>query len=96
MDREALVWRNRSLAQAVHAVPLKHRIRRGLLQAFAHIPLPQQRGQKNRILLIRPDHLGDVLLTTGDRALRAAHQRRNSCTVGPGQRPCYRICPIWT
>lgn len=85
LDREALIWRNRSMTQAVHAMPLKHRIRRGLLQAFAHLPLPEQRGQQDRILLIRPDHLGDVLLTTpAIHALRAAHPNTEiHALVGP-------------
>ncbi len=74
MDREALVRRNRSMAEAFHAVPLKHQLRRAALLSVAAIPLPQQRKQHNRILLLRPDHLGDVLLTTpAIRALRAAH-----------------------
>ena len=74
MDREALVLRNRSMAEAFHAVPLKHQLRRAALQTIAALPIPQQRKSVDRILLIRPDHLGDVLLTTpAIRALRAAH-----------------------
>ncbi len=76
MDRETLVRRNRSMAEAFHAVPLKHQLRRAALQAAAAIPVPtQHRSQQNeRILLLRPDHLGDVLLTTpAIHALRAAH-----------------------
>lgn len=75
MDREALVLRNRAMAEAFHTVPLKHQIRRMLLRAVAAVPvLPQRRrGRAERILLIRPDHLGDVLLTTpAIRALRRA------------------------
>lgn len=73
LDRQALVQRNRSMAAAFHAVPFRHRIRRVLLQAAAGIPIPPQRKPSSRILLIRPDHLGDVLLTTpAIRALRAA------------------------
>lgn len=85
LDRAALVERNRSMAHAFHAVPFKHRIRRALLQAFAQIPVPQQRARSNRILLLRPDHLGDVLLTTpAIRALRAAHPHAEiHALVGP-------------
>lgn len=74
MDREALVIRNKNVTNAFHAVPLRHHIRRALLQAVAHIPvLPSHLRLSHRILLIRPDHLGDVLLTTpAIRALRAA------------------------
>ncbi|MBZ0292587.1 MAG: lipopolysaccharide heptosyltransferase II [Anaerolineae bacterium] len=65
MDREALVVRNRTMAQAYHATPLKHQIRRLMLRLIASVPiLPLKAKSFNRILLIRPDHLGDVLLTT--------------------------------
>lgn len=74
MDREALARRNRSMAEAFHAVPLKHHLRRLLLWVVATIPLPALRARRtNRILLIRPDHLGDLLLSTpAIHALRAA------------------------
>lgn len=74
MDRETLVLRNRSMTAAFHAIPFKHRVRRGLLRALALFPqLPARKPTTQRILLIRPDHLGDVLLTTpAIRALRQA------------------------
>ncbi|MAS34543.1 MAG: glycosyl transferase [Anaerolineaceae bacterium] len=74
MDREALVLRNRSMTVAFHTTPLKHNIRRALLHSMSVIPrLPPRRIPGQRILLIRPDHLGDVLLTTpAIRALREA------------------------
>ncbi len=74
MDRDALVLRNRSMAAAFHATPIKHHIRRTLLSTVALAPqLPARRPDRQRILLIRPDHLGDVLLTTpAIKALRAA------------------------
>jgi heptosyltransferase-2/heptosyltransferase-3 len=74
LDREALVYRNRSMAEAFHAVPLKHHLRGALLKATAQIPIvPSKPGSTERILLIRPDHLGDVLLATpAIHALRAA------------------------
>ncbi|MBZ0301730.1 MAG: glycosyltransferase family 9 protein [Anaerolineae bacterium] len=74
MDRDALVLRNRSMTAAFHATPLKHQIRRALLTTLASLPhLPARHAAQQRILLIRPDHLGDVLLTTpAIRALRAA------------------------
>ena len=85
MDRDALVQRNRAMAEAFHAIPLKHRLRRTLLQAIAAIPIPQQTKPSNRILLLRPDHLGDVLLTTpAIRALRAAFPDKEiHALVGP-------------
>lgn len=64
MDRETLVIRNKTMAEAFHSTPLKHQVRRALLKAASVIPAPQSRRySSNRILLIRPDHLGDVLLT---------------------------------
>jgi len=74
LDREALVLRNRRMAEAFHAMPLKHHMRRGILELVAYTPLPSSKRQSTqRILLIRPDHLGDVLLTTpAIHALRAA------------------------
>lgn len=65
-DRDALALRNRTLADAYHQAPMKHHIRRVLLRALATIYVPSRHTprDKRRILLIRPDHLGDVLLTT--------------------------------
>jgi heptosyltransferase-2/heptosyltransferase-3 len=61
------------MAAAFHATTLKQRIRRTVLHAAATVPLPAQRKHSDRILVMRPDHLGDVLLTTPAlRALRAA------------------------
>jgi len=74
LDRDALVLRNRSMTAAFHATPVKHHVRRTLLSILALIPrLPTRRTSRQRILLIRPDHLGDVLLTTpAIKALRKA------------------------
>lgn len=75
MDREALERRNQSMAQAFHSVPLKHQFRRRALNLAASLPIrPLRRAATSeRILIIRPDHLGDVLLTTpAIVALRAA------------------------
>jgi heptosyltransferase-2/heptosyltransferase-3 len=64
VDREALVIRNKTMAEAFHSTPLKHQARRTLLRLASHMPIPSgRRTHSNRILLIRPDHLGDVLLT---------------------------------
>ncbi len=74
MDKEALVRRNQSMAQAFHSVPLKHQLRRRVLNLAANLPVrPSHLPIGERILIIRPDHLGDVLLTTpAIVALRAA------------------------
>lgn len=86
MDKEALVLRNKNMTNAFHAVPLRHHIRRALLQVVARMPiLPNRLRLSHRILLIRPDHLGDVLLTTpAIRALREARpQLEIHMLVGP-------------
>jgi heptosyltransferase-2/heptosyltransferase-3 len=71
-----LVRRNIALAQAYHKTPFKHRVRQAVLKGIARVPfapIPSPRGVPERILLIRPDHLGDVLLATpAVRALRHA------------------------
>jgi lipopolysaccharide heptosyltransferase II len=64
VDRESLVLRNQAMTAAFHEIELKHRLRRLLLQTVAAIPLPSVKSPRERILIIRPDHLGDVLLTT--------------------------------
>jgi len=53
------------MAEAFHKLPLKHQARRAALMTLAHLPMWRRRtAPTGRILLIRPDHLGDVLLTT--------------------------------
>lgn len=74
MDRDALVLRNRKMAEAFHHISLRHRLRRSLLQWAARIPIIPPKSSANRIVLIRPDHLGDVLLSIA--AIRALRQAR--------------------
>lgn len=86
MDREALVLRNRHMTEAFHATPVKHLFRRRLLTVLSHVPISRQRPlQKERILLIRPDHLGDLLLATpAIHALRMARPHSEiHALVGP-------------
>lgn len=86
MDRDALVQRNQRMTKAFHAVPLKHRVRRLLLQSVAALPVPNcHPPAAERILLIRPDHLGDVLLTMpAVHALRRARPKAEiHALVGP-------------
>ncbi|MEQ8677485.1 MAG: glycosyltransferase family 9 protein [Aggregatilineales bacterium] len=64
MDREALVNRNRGMAEAFHQTPYKHHLRRLMLQTVSLLPINRQKSKSDRVLIIRPDHLGDVLLTT--------------------------------
>jgi ADP-heptose:LPS heptosyltransferase len=63
------------MAEAFHQPSFRHRARRSLLYAISRLPRSlSPRASHNRILLIRPDHLGDVLLTTP--AIRALKQAR--------------------
>jgi hypothetical protein len=74
------------MTSAFHAMPLKHYVRRLMLHLIAGIPvLPARPRTANRILLIRPDHLGDVLLTTpAIHALRTAYPKAElHALVGP-------------
>ncbi len=65
MNRSALVLRNQAMAEAYHRPPPRHYVRRALLRLAAWLPVPEQRpSRQERVLLIRPDHLGDMLLTT--------------------------------
>lgn len=77
-DRDQLALRNRLMAEAFHKLSTRHQVRRVMLRAVAALPpLPNQvfRSQNvERILLIRPDHIGDVLLTMP--AVHALRQAR--------------------
>lgn len=85
-DREALALRNRTMTEAMHQIPLRHQLRRGILQMLSLVHLPSRRAtQSNRILIIRPDHLGDLLLTTpAIHSLRKAYPNAEiHALVGP-------------
>lgn len=72
-DRDALVARNLAMAEAYKLTPLKHLARRALLRITGLIPFAPMPRSARRILLIRPDHLGDLLLTIpAIRALKAS------------------------
>lgn len=74
MDKLALAHRNRQVAAALHTRSAKEDLRSLLLKLIARLPVAQIPGSHNRILIIRPDHLGDVLLTLpAIRALRRAN-----------------------
>lgn len=73
MDRESLVRRNNQLAEAFHQPPVRHRLRRAIIESVARFPFSPLTKGWNRVLFIRPDHLGDMLLATpAMRALKAA------------------------
>ncbi len=76
MHREALAHRNRALTREMQRVTPKQRLRSRLLRLIAKAPLPPQRSQTERLLIIRPDHLGDALLATpAIQALKAARPK---------------------
>src|SRR5688572_5421426 len=74
MDKDTLVRRNLQLAEAFHSPPVRHHLRRAIIQGVARFPFaPMPPSRVRRVLFIRPDHLGDVLLATpAIRAYRAA------------------------
>ena len=74
LDRAALASRNKALAERRHRPGVREWVRRALLEALARLPVPPAaRARPESILLIRPDHVGDVLFVTpAVRALSAA------------------------
>jgi ADP-heptose:LPS heptosyltransferase len=81
LNREALVLRNRLMTEAFHQVPFKHHLRGLMLETAARVRIPAKKPSHSveRILLIRPDHLGDVLLTTP--AIHALRQSRPDAEI---------------
>jgi len=73
-NREALVRRNKQLAQAMHQPPVEHRLREYFISSVARFPFQPLTKGWNRILFMRPDHLGDLLLATP--AIRALKEAR--------------------
>lgn len=74
MPREALVYRNQQMAEAFHKPPVQHRMRRYFIDTVAKFPFAPLTKGWNRVLFIRPDHLGDMLLATP--AMRALKEAR--------------------
>ena len=71
-NRAQLAERNRKLAAFQHRLTWQEKLRRQLLHAYTWLPRPlRQRPIRNTILLIRPDHLGDMLLTTPSSGIRS-------------------------
>jgi lipopolysaccharide heptosyltransferase II len=73
-ERERLARRNRRLTAFQHQLTWREKLRRELLQAYTWLPKPlRQRPNRGTVLLIRPDHIGDTLLTMpAVQALKAA------------------------
>jgi lipopolysaccharide heptosyltransferase II len=81
--REHLVLaeRNRRLAQLRHRRTFREETRRVVLELCAALPIPQHKPEPDTFLIIRPDQLGDVILTIpAIRALKAA--RPNARLIG--------------
>ena len=87
MDRETLVIRNRQMAAAFHQPALKHRLRDGILSVIAKMPIRLQNANVKRLLIIRPDHLGDVLLSTP--AIQAVKRKRPDISI-------HVLCGEWS
>ncbi|MCY3833597.1 MAG: lipopolysaccharide heptosyltransferase II [Chloroflexi bacterium] len=79
MDKAALATRNRRLAARLHQRSFKHRLRNGLLRLIAYAPAFTKSSRTNRILIIRPDHLGDMILTTP--AIKALKRQRPELSI---------------
>ena len=74
MDRAQLVIRNRRRAAQLRRAGPKQRLRDKLLALSARLPVVQARSSTDRLLIVRPDHLGDVLLSTpAIQALKRSH-----------------------
>lgn len=63
-ERAALVERNRKLTAERHRATGRERLRRAMLRFAATLPVVRAKdADPNTLLLVRPDHLGDVLLS---------------------------------
>ena len=87
LDKDTLARRNKRLALARRQEPPKHQLRNHLLRIIAKAPLPPQRAVTNRLLIIRPDHLGDTLLTTP--AISMIKQQRPQLSI-------HALCGEWS
>lgn len=74
MDRDALIRRNNQLVEAFHQPPVQHKLRRYVIDAVARFPFRALTKGWNRVLFIKPDHIGDMLLAIP--AMRALKEAR--------------------
>ena len=79
LDREALAGRNQRMAALMHQPKPRHHLRNTILKVVARTPIPPRAADTNRLLIIRPDHLGDMLLTTP--AIRAIKDARPALSI---------------
>ena len=87
MDRATLARRNTRLAEIRRQPTAKQRLRDVLLSASARMPVRASGGDSQRLLIIRPDHLGDVLLST------PAIQALKRCSP---QTSIHALCGDWS
>jgi heptosyltransferase-2/heptosyltransferase-3 len=62
------------MADAFHQAPMPHQLRKNMTEFVARFPFSPLTKGWNRVLFIRPDHLGDMLLATP--AMRALKNAR--------------------
>lgn len=74
MARESLIRRNQQMAAAFHSRPMRHQLRHRLLNVIAKFRFTPSPIRGRRVLFIKPDHLGDMLLATP--AIRAFKEAR--------------------
>ncbi|PJF33078.1 MAG: hypothetical protein CUN57_03095, partial [Phototrophicales bacterium] len=67
------------MTEAFHQTAFKHQVRDGLLKVISKAPVFLQNSNTKRILIIRPDHVGDVLLSTP--AIRAIKHKRPDISI---------------
>jgi lipopolysaccharide heptosyltransferase II len=87
LDKETIAIRNKRMAEAFHQPALTHRVRDGLLKVVGKAPIFLQNTNVKRLLIIRPDHLGDVLLSTP--AIRAIKHKRPDISI-------HVLCGEWS
>ena len=87
MDRESLARRNARMAELLRRPTTKQRLRDGLLAAAARTPVIPSGGDSQQLLIIRPDHLGDVLLCTP--AIQAIKRRHPQTSI-------HVLCGEWS
>ena len=86
VDRAELVQRNRRQAAALRRPGAKQRLRGGLLAGIARMPVRKAQTDGSRLLIVRPDHLGDVLLATP--AIQALKRSRPDLSI-------HALCGEW-
>lgn len=87
MDRAQLVIRNQRRAAELRRAGFKQRLRDRILAGVARLPVAQARSDAERLLIVRPDHLGDVLLSTP--AIQALKRSRPELCI-------HALCGEWT